>query len=124
MTESLANQLIDKIGHNQYKANQRSLKELPLASIREIQDPKLAHLIKNGVAYHHGGVPADDRALIEDLYKHHNIQVLVATSTLAFGVNLPAHLVIIKGHNYLLWYQISSYILYRDKSMERWFCRL
>ena len=33
-------------------------------------------------------------------HTHTHTQVLVATSTLAWGVNLPAHLVIIKGTEY------------------------
>ena len=38
-----------------------------------------------------------DRILVEDLFADRHIQVLVSTSTLAWGVNLPAHHVIIKG---------------------------
>jgi len=38
-----------------------------------------------------------DRILVEDLFADRHIQVLVSTSTLAWGVNLPAHTVIIKG---------------------------
>lgn len=38
-----------------------------------------------------------DRTLVEDLFTDRHIQVLVSTSTLAWGVNLPAHTVIIKG---------------------------
>ena len=38
-----------------------------------------------------------DRTLVEDLFADRHIQVLVSTSTLAWGVNLPAHCVIIKG---------------------------
>jgi superfamily II RNA helicase len=34
---------------------------------------------------------------VEDLFADGHIQVLVSTSTLAWGVNLPAHTVIIKG---------------------------
>lgn len=38
-----------------------------------------------------------DRTLVEDLFSDRHIQVLVSTSTLAWGVNLPAHSVVIKG---------------------------
>lgn len=38
-----------------------------------------------------------DRGLVEDLFGDRHIQVLVCTATLAWGVNLPAHTVIIKG---------------------------
>ena len=37
-----------------------------------------------------------DRTLTEDLFADKHIQVLVSTATLAWGVNLPAHAVIIK----------------------------
>jgi pre-mRNA-splicing helicase BRR2 len=39
----------------------------------------------------------EDRVLVEDLFKDGAVQVLVCTATLAWGVNLPAHTVIIKG---------------------------
>jgi replicative superfamily II helicase len=35
--------------------------------------------------------------IVEELFLHQKIQVLIATATLAWGVNLPAHLVIVKG---------------------------
>lgn len=38
-----------------------------------------------------------DRQLVEELFAHGHVQVLVSTATLAWGVNLPAHTVIIKG---------------------------
>ena len=50
-----------------------------------------------GIGLHHAGLQNDDRALVEKLFKECKIRVLVSTSTLAWGVNLPAHLVIIKG---------------------------
>ena len=43
------------------------------------------------------GMARIDRTLVEDLFEDGHIQVLVSTSTLAWGVNLPAHTVIIKG---------------------------
>jgi pre-mRNA-splicing helicase BRR2 len=35
--------------------------------------------------------------MVEELFADGHIQVLVCTATLAWGVNLPAHTVIIKG---------------------------
>lgn len=37
---------------------------------------------------HHAGLEADDKAIVEKLFLEHKIQVLVATSTLAWGVNV------------------------------------
>ena len=37
-----------------------------------------------------------DRSMVEDLFSRGLIKVLVCTATLAWGVNLPAHAVIIK----------------------------
>ncbi len=50
-----------------------------------------------GFAIHHAGLNRADRTLVEDLFASHHIPVLVSTATLAWGVNLPAHTVIIKG---------------------------
>jgi pre-mRNA-splicing helicase BRR2 len=43
------------------------------------------------------GMVRSDRTLVEDLFADKHIQVLVSTATLAWGVNLPCHTVIIKG---------------------------
>ena len=45
------------------------------------------------------GIPPDDRATIENLFLLKYILVLCTTSTLAHGMNLPAHLVVVKGTN-------------------------
>jgi len=39
----------------------------------------------------------EDRGTVKDLSADSSVQVLVCTATLAWGVNLPAHTVIIKG---------------------------
>ena len=39
----------------------------------------------------------EDRTLVEELFNQGHLQVIISTSTLAWGVNLPAHTVIIKG---------------------------
>ena len=60
-------------------------------------DSRLKDLLPYGFAVHHAGLPRADRQLVEDLFAAGHIQVLVSTATLAWGVNLPAHTVIIKG---------------------------
>ena len=58
---------------------------------------ELQDLLKYGFAVHHAGLSRADRMLVEDLFADGHIQVLVSTATLAWGVNLPAHTVMIKG---------------------------
>eukprot|EP00980_Cylindrotheca_fusiformis_P007665 scaffold1605_cov141-Cylindrotheca_fusiformis.AAC.28 len=53
--------------------------------------------LDKGVAYHHAGMEASERRRVEQAFADRKIKCLCATSTLAVGVNLPAHLVIIKG---------------------------
>lgn len=62
-----------------------------------LQTLELRELLPSGVAVHHAGMPKDDRKLVEDLFADGHIHVLISTATLAWGVNLPAHTVIIKG---------------------------
>jgi ATP-dependent DNA helicase HFM1/MER3 len=72
---------------------------VPRSVINNIQDPKLRALVAEGHGYHHAGLPCDDRTIVENLYLQGVIHTLCTTSTLAYGVNLPAYLVIIKGTN-------------------------
>ena len=65
--------------------------------IAKIQDPALKHTLQFGIGLHHAGLSPEDRGIAEQLFAECKIQVLVSTSTLAWGVNLPAHLVVIKG---------------------------
>uniref|UniRef100_A0A9J8A797 U5 small nuclear ribonucleoprotein 200 kDa helicase n=1 Tax=Cyprinus carpio carpio TaxID=630221 RepID=A0A9J8A797_CYPCA len=58
---------------------------------------ELKDLLPYSFAIHHAGMTRVDRTLVEDLFADRHIQVLVSTATLAWGVNLPAHTVIIKG---------------------------
>ena len=58
----------------------------------------LAEIVKCGVAFHHAGLGGRHRKLIEDAFREGKIKVLVATPTLAFGVNLPARTVIVQEY--------------------------
>ncbi|XP_034558926.1 probable ATP-dependent DNA helicase HFM1 isoform X7 [Notolabrus celidotus] len=62
-----------------------------------ILDSKLRDLVMFGVGFHHAGVDLSDRKLIEHAFTLGDLPVLFTTRTLAMGVNLPAHLVVIKS---------------------------
>lgn len=65
--------------------------------ISQITDETLKLSIQFGIGQHHAGLVEKDRAISHELFERGKIQILVATSTLAWGVNLPAHLVVLKG---------------------------
>ncbi|XP_076434593.1 putative ATP-dependent DNA helicase HFM1, partial [Babylonia areolata] len=68
-----------------------------------IQEKKLSELLLNGVGIHHAGLEVQDRKLVEELFRAGKLAVLIATSTLSVGVNLPAHLVVVKAtHLYVM----------------------
>lgn len=56
----------------------------------------LFDLMRKGVAYHHAGLSLEQRALIEKMFRERQLDVIVATPTLAAGVNLPARAVIVR----------------------------
>lgn len=65
--------------------------------LNQVKDNMLKQTLTFGVGVHHAGLDSNDREIVEDLFVNAKILVLVATSTLAWGVNFPAKLVIIKG---------------------------
>ncbi|KAG2755826.1 P-loop containing nucleoside triphosphate hydrolase protein [Suillus brevipes Sb2] len=79
------------------KSNQPLPWSIPVQIDQTFHDKDLAPLAALGIGVHHAGLTIDDRKTIEDLYLRKVLRVLLATSTLAVGVNLPAHLVVIKG---------------------------
>ncbi|KAK7518684.1 Sec63 Brl domain-containing protein [Phyllosticta citriasiana] len=62
-----------------------------------LADPQLRECASSGVAYHHAGLDLNDRHGVETAYLNGDLNVICSTSTLAVGVNLPCHLVIIKN---------------------------
>lgn len=82
-----------------------------LSDGHSVQDDNLRHTLNFGIGLHHAGLPRKDRELVEKLFRDRLIQVVISTSTLAWGVNLPAHLVIIKGTEYFQNGRYQSYPL-------------
>mmetsp|Transcript_36533 Transcript_36533/g.88227 ORF Transcript_36533/g.88227 Transcript_36533/m.88227 type:complete len:2300 (-) Transcript_36533:2494-9393(-) len=62
-----------------------------------VKNADLKDVLQYGFAIHHAGMGREDRELVEELFADRHIAVLATTATLAWGVNLPAHAVVIKG---------------------------
>lgn len=62
-----------------------------------MRNKELFELTASGVAFHHAGLDPPDRVQVEQGFINGDINVICCTSTLAVGVNLPCHLVIIKN---------------------------
>ena len=59
---------------------------------------KLGDILDKGVAVHHGGLSPELRYLVEWLTEEGDVRVLVATTTLAQGVNFPVSSVVLATH--------------------------
>ncbi|GAD92522.1 DNA-directed DNA polymerase theta, putative [Paecilomyces variotii No. 5] len=68
-----------------------------LQSLPSGLDPVFQTTIVKGVAFHHAGLTTEERELVARAYDQGILRVLVATCSLAAGVNLPARRVIMHG---------------------------
>lgn len=57
---------------------------------------KLSECIKDGMAFHNAGLTFKQRRYVEENFRNGNIKCIVATPTLAAGINLPARRVIVR----------------------------
>ena len=73
------------------------------------KDEKLVAAMINGVAFHHAGLDLQKRKLVEDAYKSGKIKILLSTTTLIAGVNLPATLVIFDSLSF--WNGVSKQMM-------------
>ncbi|KAI0510291.1 hypothetical protein KFK09_010892 [Dendrobium nobile] len=93
-------QIASSLGHSnpfiRSKEQQEKLKEASVSC----GDKQMQSCILYGVGYHNGGLCLKDRNLVEGLFLKGDLQVLCTTNTLAHGVNLPAHTVVIKSTQY------------------------
>ena len=62
------------------------------------EDFRLGDILANGIAVHHGGLSPELRYLVEWLTEEGDVRVLVATTTLAQGVNFPVSSVVLATH--------------------------
>jgi replicative superfamily II helicase len=73
------------------------------SAILDLQDAEptesieaLFQVLEHGVAFHHADLTPEERSIVERHFRSGEIKVLISTTTLAMGVNLPTHNVIIE----------------------------
>ncbi|MBD3620373.1 MAG: DEAD/DEAH box helicase [Chromatiales bacterium] len=64
------------------------------------EDFPLTSLIEYGIGVHHSGLSEDTRTLVEWMMERSMLNVLVATTTIAQGVNFPVSGVVFASHQY------------------------
>ncbi len=99
---SLAKKIAAKTGTILSKPLKRSLAQLSeqilATGARTRISEQLAEVTSKGAAFHHAGLGGSHRKLIEQSFREGKIKILTATPTLAFGVNLPARVVIVSEY--------------------------
>lgn len=60
----------------------------------------LIELLSHGIGVHHSGLPEEVRVLIEWLFEDSHLDFLVATTTIAQGINFPVSGVVMASHQY------------------------
>jgi helicase len=100
-TVSLATRLSIAVEELLSETEKKNLKKLAGSIKREqseivsLEQPLLS-CIEKGVAFHHAGLESSQRRTVEQGFKDRIIKCIVATPTLAAGVNIPARRVIIR----------------------------
>jgi helicase len=100
-TVSVAKRLgsvVDNFLSDEDKKNIEELISLLKRSLPELTsvDKDLFFCLKHGVSFHHAGLSSIHRRFVERGFKKRVIKCIVATPTLAAGVNIPAQRVIIR----------------------------
>jgi replicative superfamily II helicase len=94
-TVQAAKKTRDEIGERDIPVGSRGDYEFHTAA-EELDNSTLRKSVLDGVAFHHAGLSTHDKNLVEQWFREGKIRVLFSTSTLAWGVNLPARCVVIR----------------------------
>ncbi len=96
--ESVADKITNYIKKKEVleQNNQLSQEVLSVLNPPTDQCKRLAENTKYRIAFHHSGLHSKQKTLIENWFKNKKIMIIVATPTLAQGVDLPAFRTIIR----------------------------
>jgi helicase len=100
-SEQLAESLIPTVRRLLSDA-ERSRADLATAELSAVSDEetegirRLTGLLPHGVAFHNASLTNPERRVVERAFRDRALKVLVATPTLAAGINLPARRVIVR----------------------------
>jgi helicase len=99
-TESLASEL-GSVVRKLMPGKKQLLSEASKRLVGDQEEPtmvgaRLARCVKNGCAFHHAGLSGPHRKFVESSFRNGDIGAIVATPTLAAGINLPARTVIVR----------------------------
>ena len=93
----LAKQVAKRHKHLHFddKAAKEVAREIRRLSFPGPLKEELAWLVERGVSYHHAGLGAEARGIVEEAFRRGALASIIATPTLAAGVNLPARRVVV-----------------------------
>ena len=63
----------------------------------------LLNALQTGVGFHNADLSPEERCIVEAAFRRGEVKVLVSTSTLAVGLNLPAQSVFITAEKWRYW---------------------
>lgn len=100
--ESTAKDITKLVSSKLHLDEKQQCNELARKALKALPTPTsqcklLSECLAAGVAFHHAGIESKQQKLIEQGFKHdRSLKVIVATTTLAMGIDYPAAWVIVK----------------------------
>ncbi len=98
LARKIADQTCDALSRPAKRTLEQEADRVLSADEKTRLSENLADLVRCGAAFHHAGLAGPHRRLVEENFRAGRIKVLTATPTLAFGVNLPARIVVIQDY--------------------------
>ena len=99
-SQAIACLIARALRHNSSNADVLERRVDVLASLQALPggfETCLSDTIPSGVGFHHAGLTVEERDIIAEAYDNGTLKVIVATCSLAAGINLPARRVILNS---------------------------